>query len=280
MNHQKSTLLVLFTAVAVALAPQLVAQELPNGAPIAPTTPSPPAAPTGPQEAPEAFGPGFQYTVFHASRFLPWAQTPTPGYISTTGYIYPVGTTGSYWTQLDLPNGASIDYLYALVYDDTTSGYWAFDFHGYEGAVIPGGASTPSYTSFAADTSANGGYSIIRLFPSPTVVIREWADMDGDGIATTLSYNLSVTAIGSDGAGDLRFWGVAVKWARTISPAPATATFDDVPTDHWAFRFVEALADSGITAGCGGGNYCPDDPITRAEMAVYLAAALGLHWPT
>jgi len=69
-----------------------------------------------------------------------------------------------------------------------------------------------------------------------------------------------------------------VAWHRTISPAPATATFSDVPTNHWAFQFVEALAASGITAGCGGGKYCPDDPITRGQMAIYLSAALGLHW--
>jgi hypothetical protein len=34
---------------------------------------------------------------------------------------------------------------------------------------------------------------------------------------------------------------------------------------------------SGITAGCGGGNYCPDAP-TRRQMAIFLAKALGLHW--
>jgi len=71
---------------------------------------------------------------------------------------------------------------------------------------------------------------------------------------------------------------VIVHWKRQVSPAPATATFNDVPTGHWAFQFIEALADSGITGGCGGGNYCPDSPITRGEMAVFLSAALGLHF--
>jgi hypothetical protein len=51
-----------------------------------------------------------------------------------------------------------------------------------------------------------------------------------------------------------------------------------VPTGHWAFRFIEALADSGITAGCGGGSFCPDNTLTRAEMAVFLSKALGLHY--
>jgi hypothetical protein len=63
-----------------------------------------------------------------------------------------------------------------------------------------------------------------------------------------------------------------------VSPAPATATFNDVPTTDGAFRFIEALAKSGITSGCQTSPplYCPDKQITRREMAVFLAVALGL----
>ena len=75
------------------------------------------------------------------------------------------------------------------------------------------------------------------------------------------------------------FGGVEVWWHRTVSPAPAVATFADVPTSHIFFQFVEALAASGITGGCGGGNFCPDAPLTRGQMAVFLAKALGLHFP-
>ncbi len=73
--------------------------------------------------------------------------------------------------------------------------------------------------------------------------------------------------------------GVRVIWHRQVSPAPGTATFNDVPTSDPAFQYVEALAASGITAGCGSGNYCPDGTLTRRQMAVFLAKALGLHWP-
>ena len=51
------------------------------------------------------------------------------------------------------------------------------------------------------------------------------------------------------------------------------------PTTSPQFKFVEALFAAGITAGCGGGNYCPDNPVTRGQMAVFLASALGLHFP-
>jgi hypothetical protein len=51
-----------------------------------------------------------------------------------------------------------------------------------------------------------------------------------------------------------------------------------VPTSHPYFQFIQALAASGITGGCGGGNYCPDNPVTRGQMAVFLAKALGLQF--
>jgi hypothetical protein len=36
------------------------------------------------------------------------------------------------------------------------------------------------------------------------------------------------------------------------------------------------LATAGITYGCGGRNYCGEDPVTRAQMASFLVRALGL----
>ena len=59
---------------------------------------------------------------------------------------------------------------------------------------------------------------------------------------------------------------------------PSAATFNDVPLTHPLNKFVEALYAAGITAGCSNGNFCPDAPVTRGQMAVFLSAALGLHW--
>jgi hypothetical protein len=83
------------------------------------------------------------------------------------------------------------------------------------------------------------------------------------------------------GAGDntTSVAGAVVGYRLSVSPPPATATFNDVPTSDPGFQFVEALAKSGITAGCGGGNYCPDATLTRRQMAVFLAKALGLQFP-
>jgi hypothetical protein len=75
------------------------------------------------------------------------------------------------------------------------------------------------------------------------------------------------------------FSAVKLYYRLRISAAPATATFpNDVPTTHPFFRFVEALAAAGVTGGCGAGSYCPDAAVTRGQMAVFLATALGLHF--
>ena len=36
---------------------------------------------------------------------------------------------------------------------------------------------------------------------------------------------------------------------------------------------INALADAGITLGCGGGRFCPNQPVTRGEMATFIRRA-------
>ncbi len=57
-----------------------------------------------------------------------------------------------------------------------------------------------------------------------------------------------------------------------------TQIFNDVPGSDFGYQYIEALAESGITGGCGGGNFCPDNPVTRRQMAIFLAKALGLSF--
>ena len=81
--------------------------------------------------------------------------------------------------------------------------------------------------------------------------------------------------------GSVRIQAARVFYKLQVKPAPGTATFADVPTSHLFFQYIEALAAAGITGGCSAPpnpNYCPDVPLTRGQMAVFLARALGLHW--
>lgn len=68
-----------------------------------------------------------------------------------------------------------------------------------------------------------------------------------------------------------------VRAAGLSIPSVSQPTFSDVPRGHWAFDYVEAAAAAGITQGCGGGNFCPSDEITRAQAASMIQRAAG--WP-
>jgi hypothetical protein len=61
---------------------------------------------------------------------------------------------------------------------------------------------------------------------------------------------------------------------ETFVPPLPTGLFTDVPTTHFAAAWIEELVAEGITAGCGGGNYCPNTNITRAQMAVFVVRAM------
>ena len=58
-------------------------------------------------------------------------------------------------------------------------------------------------------------------------------------------------------------------------PPPATGgIFDDVQPGDFAAAWIEELASLGITGGCDATRYCPDDPVTRGQMAVFLLKTL------
>jgi hypothetical protein len=61
-----------------------------------------------------------------------------------------------------------------------------------------------------------------------------------------------------------------------VPTGPATAFFPDVPTDHWAFRYVEYIRGEGVTGGYPDGTYRPTEAVTRDQMAVYVQRAFDL----
>ena len=171
---------------------------------------------------------------------------------------------------LHLPTGAIIGAFRWWANDtdpDNDLSIWV-----YEECQPPFGAGPPNIVTIGISdpaTSGSGGdQSGVLAGTGPTVNNQSCA------------YVVRLRFPGTTAPGDaLRFQKLRVQWARQVSPAPALATFGDVPIVHPFFQFVEALAASGITAGCGGGNYCPDAPLTRGQMAVFLSIALGLYFP-
>ena len=50
----------------------------------------------------------------------------------------------------------------------------------------------------------------------------------------------------------------------------ASHQYGDVPDANPFHGDITAVTNAGITSGCGGGNYCPDRNVTRAEMAAFM----------
>jgi hypothetical protein len=52
--------------------------------------------------------------------------------------------------------------------------------------------------------------------------------------------------------------------------------FKDVPENHWARGSIERLAQLGLLKGDEQGNFRPDEPLTRAQLAAVLDRLLKL----
>ena len=85
-----------------------------------------------------------------------------------------------------------------------------------------------------------------------------WVVIPGIDLETSLAARR--LAAGSDGR---------ALWSAGLHPHDASKWL--VEGDR-----IEALAAEGITGGCGAGNYCPSDPVTRGQMAVFLVRAFEL----
>jgi parallel beta-helix repeat protein len=60
-------------------------------------------------------------------------------------------------------------------------------------------------------------------------------------------------------------------------PPPCQGMFPDVACPSLFADWIEQLAHENITTGCGSGNYCPQNPNTRGQMAVFLVKTFGLQ---
>jgi hypothetical protein len=221
-----------------------------------------------------------------------WVQMPASSFVPSSSFAYTTDNSGrgrrwqtdnvvgSFQAPIDVPQGAKITNLGVFYLDNNASHSVYGQFSECEYSGLPC-VNYPSPGIGNLDCALDGYVCSGHANASPS----------GDGIYANLNaaniivnnythryfVTISLPTVASDGS--MKIGGAVVGYRLQVSPAPAIATFpNDVPTNHPYFRFIEALADAGITAGCGPGSFCPNSPITRGEMAVFLAVALGLHW--
>lgn len=225
-------------------------------------------------DVPSGSGSPEAVVTLQASAFEPRDVATSFAHDPSAGRWVTGGPSFLYAQLPEIPNGANITQV--LFYIEDSDG--AADFTGRlcRHWVDSGTGANPGMDCPVNITSVGTGNALIFADMAPSLVRR--FDVDGDGIAEDVSYTLS-GGWGTSTNGSIKLRQVRLLWKPQVSPAPAFATFADVPVGHPFHRFVEALVASGITGGCGGGLYCPDQPVTRGQMAVFLSAALGLHWP-
>jgi S-layer homology domain len=68
------------------------------------------------------------------------------------------------------------------------------------------------------------------------------------------------------------------KYGSSYSPPAVGGStgFTDVAPTYWAGAWIKQLVAEGVTSGCGTGTYCPESPVTRAQMAVFLVKTFNL----
>jgi hypothetical protein len=164
--------------------------------------------------------------------------------------------------DVQLPAGALITEVTIDYFDSHTTSNPAFGLF----RVSHTGQLTPLFSVAVPGTFSGGNNTTTIPLSTPETVDNE------------ANNYIFLTVLDRAGAEVEGFFRAAIKYRRQVSPAPAVATFSDVPTTHPFFQFVEALAASGITVGCGVGIFCPDAPLTRGQMAVFLSRGLGLHF--
>jgi hypothetical protein len=218
-------------------------------------------AQAGHTAAPDTFGQSSVTHTFNAYAFEPTEPTSSAALSWDTNYRRTCTASCGITASVMLPNGALIDSIVVEGCDTSASSnlgvllfYYPFDS---DGVVLPPGGNL--------QTTGTPGCDFFTTDLTPPLAV------DNSDATYYLEAALSPS---------VRLRSVRIRYRLQVSPAPGVATFPvDVPTTHPFFRFIEALAAAGITAGCDPGMYCPDQPVTRGQMAVFLSVALGLHFP-
>jgi len=187
--------------------------------------------------------------------------------------------------------------LTAEAFNDVPFNYWAFEWiqRLYTAGITGGCSANPlAYCPEQSVTRAQmaifiekglhypGAFTPPDAAPTFTDTIGHWAEdwieaLRSDGITGGCGINLYCPESPVTRAQMAIFLLKAKHGSSYVPPAVGSSTgFSDVPTGYWAAAWIKQLAAEGITGGCGTGVYCPESPVTRAQMAVFLVKTFNL----
>jgi hypothetical protein len=190
----------------------------------------------GAADGPSGEGPGSGDPVGPGVDFVPWMDDPPEPCNAA-----PVVADGEFTIAEDASIGTAVGTVEAS--DD--------------------GSSPPLYAITGGDPG--GVYAINAVTGELSVA----AALDHE---TTAEYALTVTAADEFASGS----GSVTVTVTDVDERPPPA-FDDMPREHTFFADVEWLAEQAITRGCNPPDndlFCPDDVVTRGQMAAFMHRAL------
>ena len=185
----------------------------------------------------------------------------------------------------------------AQTFADVPVEYWAYEFiENISGNGITGGCGGGNYCPGNLVTRAQMAVFLERGmhggdFVPPAATGEVFGDVEAQDFAAAFIEQFSADGI-TNGCGggnycpddnitraQMAVFLLRSKYGAGYAPPPATGVFDDVSPGDFADAWIEQLAADGITSGCGDGDFCPDDPATRAQMAVFIVRAFNLVDP-
>jgi len=231
---------------------------------------------------------------------------PSPSHTYTEAGAYSVSLTvtnaGGSDTQLQ-PGYVKVSFSDVAITPTDPSDHWALDYIlACVGAGIVGGYDDGSYRPTEPVDRASMAVYISRALAGGDAHVPSgpatatFSDVPTDhwayqwveyAVANDIVQGYSPTIYGPDVIVDRGQMAVFVARAivtptdRPDLPSytpPETATFPDVATDHWAYKYIEYIAQDSVavTQGYDDGNYRPDAIVTRDQMAVYVQRAFQL----
>jgi S-layer homology domain len=146
----------------------------------------------------------------------------------------------------------------------------------------------PSWTNNGADAFALAGSATLTGPAGPTYTLND--SMAAYGLiasgatancetATTNCYALTITGtrpaqhfdvVLTEQPGEEFSLTEAAGLPPQVWTLHVGESFNDVGTGNQFYKYIETIFHNGITGGCAGGGYCPDNSVTRAQMAVFL----------
>ena len=156
-----------------------------------------------------------------------------------------------------------------------------------DGALVVGQSYVDSTYGITVNAIAQGGGQLTVSIASPTrpsfvdvpATHPNYADIETVywyGITKGCATNpLAFCPTGTVSRAEMAAFIERAKRGGSFTGTASGSPFTDVPAGYWAGGWIEQLYADGITAGCATGplRFCPDNRVSRAEMAIFLMRA-------